>query len=254
MFLIGTLDALERHAVAALLAETSSRSANIHGNQAGLIEIEGRKIFVKKIALTDLERTAENKGSTANLFNLPLFYHGVGSAGFGAWRELNACLRASAWALSGECPHFPLVYHWRVLPRIAPPSLSAEQSGRLQRSVDYWDHSDAIRARLEAIFAASASIVLFLEYVPETLHAWLTGGLTNQRPVAAAIPALYDQWRETAAFMNDRGMHHFDLHRHNVLTDGESIYVADFGLALCADFDLSPTERAFFETHRLYDR
>ena len=39
-----------------------------------------------------------------------------------------------------------------------------------------------------------------------------------------------------------------------MLTDGEQAYVADFGLALCADFDLSPAERAFFEAHRLYDR
>ena len=43
-------------------------------------------------------------------------------------------------------------------------------------------------------------------------------------------------------------MLHFDLHRHNVLTDGEQLYVADFGLAICADFDLAPAERAFFES------
>jgi hypothetical protein len=54
--------------------------------------------------------------------------------------------------------------------------------------------------------------------------------------------------------MNERGMLHFDLNQHNVLTDGERLYAADFGLTLCADFDLSPAERAFFETHRLYDR
>jgi hypothetical protein len=53
--------------------------------------------------------------------------------------------------------------------------------------------------------------------------------------------------------MNDRGMLHFDLNTSNVLTDGEQVYAADFGLALCADFDLTPAERAFFETHRLYD-
>ncbi len=54
--------------------------------------------------------------------------------------------------------------------------------------------------------------------------------------------------------MNDRGMLHFDLNAYNVLTDGEQIYAADFGLAICEDFDLSPAERAFFENHRLYDR
>jgi len=251
------LAALSDDHLAALLAETGSWPANIHGNQSGVIEVEGAKVFVKKIALTDLERTAGNEGSTADLFNLPAFYHyGVGSAGFGAWRELRAYLRASAWALSSERPHFPLVYQWRVLPRTAPP-LSAEQLARLQRGVEHWERSDAVRARLEAITAAPASIVLFLEYVPKTLHEWLGNRLTGERPdraLEATILRIYDQWRDTAAFMNERGMLHFDLNAYNLLTDGERLYAADFGLALCVDFDLSPAERAFFETHRLYDR
>jgi hypothetical protein len=54
--------------------------------------------------------------------------------------------------------------------------------------------------------------------------------------------------------MNGRSMLHFDLNSENVLTDGERLYVTDFGLALCSNFDLSPAERAFFEAHRLYDR
>ena len=256
--LAARLAALSDDHLAALLAETASWRANVHGNQSGVIDVEGAKVFVKKISLTDLERTAENEGSTANVFGLPVFYqYGVGSAGFGAWRELQANLRASAWALSGKCPHFPLVYHWRAMPRTAPPPLSAEQQAWLERAPDYWDHSDAVRARLEAISAASASIVLFLEYVPETLQAWLGNRLTGQgldAALEAAILRVHDQWHDTAAFMNERGMLHFDLNQHNVLTDGERVYVADFGLTLCADFDLSPVERAFFETHRLYDR
>jgi hypothetical protein len=252
------LAALSDDHLAALLVEIASGRANIHGNQSGVIEVDGAKVFVKQIALTDLERTAENEGSAANLFELPMFYHyGVVSAGFGAWRELTACLKAGAWALSGECPHFPLVYHWRVLPRKAPARRSAKQRARLQRGVDYWEQSDAVRARLEAIFAASASLVLFLEYVPSTVEAWLAERLAGERPDAAAEAAIlrvHDQWRATASFMNERGMLHFDLNASNVLTDGERVYAADFGLALYADFDLSPAERGFFETHRLYDR
>jgi hypothetical protein len=49
-------------------------------------------------------------------------------------------------------------------------------------------------------------------------------------------------------------MLHFDLNPSNLLTDGEQVYAADFGLALCEDFDLSPEERVFFQKHRLYDR
>ena len=58
------------------------------GGQSVLLIIHGSPIFVKKVPLTDLERQPENVMSTANLFNLPLFYqYGVGSAGFCSWRE-----------------------------------------------------------------------------------------------------------------------------------------------------------------------
>jgi hypothetical protein len=249
------LAALGDDQLAARLAETDSWRANVHGNQSGVIEVDGARVFVKKIALTDLERTAE--GSTANLFGLPLFYqYGVGSAGFGAWRELQATLKASAWALSGECPYFPLAYHWRVTPRPPPPPLSADQEAWLERAPGNWDHSEAVGARLAAIRAASACIVLCLEYAPETQQAWLKGRLAEPLDAAAeaAILRFYDQLGETVAFMNARGMLHFDLNPSNVLTDGEQAYAADFGLTLCADFDLSPAERVFFETHHLYDR
>ena len=240
----------------ALLAESGAWRTNIHGNQSGAIEIDGAKVFVKKLALTELE--AANPSSTANMFDLPLFYHyGVGSSGFGVWRELDACLRASAWALSGEGPHFPLVHHWRVLRRPAPAPPTPGYLARLERGMTFWEQAQAIRARLEAIRAATSSIVLFMEHAPDTLQAWLEARTADQpldTEAEAAILRIYNQWRAAAAFMNDRGMLHFDLHRENLLTDGERVYVADFGLAICEDFDLAPAERAFFETHRRYDR
>jgi hypothetical protein len=250
------LAAMRDEALASALQPVSWR-ASVHGGQTGVIDIAGAKVFVKQIALTEVERTAEEQGRTANLFDLPLFYqYGVGSAGFGAWRELQASLKASAWALSGECELFPLVYHWRVLPR-APVALSEEQTAWLRRAPDRWERSQAVRARLDAVFAASSAIVLFIEYVRDGLHSWLRdrgGGGRADAALEAAILRLHDQWQDAAAFMNDRGMLHFDLNAYNLLTDGEGLTVADFGLALCDDFDLSPAERAFFETHRLYDR
>jgi len=251
------LTMLSDEQLAALVPAGGEWRASVHGNQCGMIDVGGAKVFVKQIALTDRERTAENEGSTANLFDLPAFYHyGVGSSGFGAWRELQAYQMASAWALSGECPHFPLVYHWRVLPRTSP-RFSDEQRAWLERAPAYWDHSEAVRVRLEEIAAASASIVLFLECVPETLDVWLKRQLTDRgldAVLEAAILRLHGQLNATAAFMNDRGMLHFDLNAQNVLTDGDQVYAADFGLTLCADFDLSTAEHAFLEVHRLYDR
>jgi len=237
-----------------LAALLTAPTPSLFGNCAEVIEVEGAKVFVKKIALTDLERSVGVEGATANLFNLPLFCRY--ELGFGAWRELSACLRASAWALSGECVLFPLVHHWRVLPRTPTPG-APELEARLQRALNYWDRSEAISARVEALWGASASLVLFLEYVPKMLLVWLADRSGAERPDAAmetAILRFHDEWRRAAAFMNERGMLHFDLHRANLLTDGAQIYVADYGLALCADFDLEPAEREFFEAHRLYDR
>ena len=99
----------------ALLAESGAWRTNIHGNQSGAIP---RSVMAPRSSSRNSPSPrrleAANPSSTANLFDLPLFYHyGVGSSGFGVWRELDACLRASAWALSGEGPHFPQVHHWR---------------------------------------------------------------------------------------------------------------------------------------------
>jgi serine/threonine protein kinase len=252
------LAALSDDHLAALLAQAPSWRDHVLGNQSGTLVVEGVKIFIKKIALTDLEREPGNEGSTANLFGLPHFYqYGVGSAGFGAWRELQAYLKTSAWALSGECPYFPLVHHWRVMPRTVRAPPSAEQQAWLDQAPAFWNGSDAVRARLEAISAATSTIVLFLEYVPEMLHSWLKNRFSGQQVGAALegqILTFDDQMRAAAAFMNDHGMLHFDLHTKNTLTDGRQVYVTDFGLVLSGDFDLSPSERTFFEAHRFYDR
>jgi hypothetical protein len=243
-------------ALAAALLSTTWR-ASVHGSQTAVVEIGGARVFVKQIALTDVERLADNEGSTANLFDLPLFYqYGIGSAGFGAWRELTACFQASAWALSRASPPFLQVYHWRVLPR-TQPALSERQIAWLERAPARWNHSAAVRARLEAISAASASIVVFVEHLPWTLDTWLEARSTTDPAGAnleSAILRLHEQWRDAAAFMNERGMLHFDLNPDNLLTDGEQLYVADFGLALCSDFDLSANELAFYDAHRRYDR
>ncbi len=249
------LTGLGDEALAALVPEGGWRT-HFHGGHSGLIEVDGVKVFAKHIALTDLERAAE--GSTANLFGLPGFYqYGIGSAGFGAWRELAACLRASDWALAGDCPYFPIIHHWRVVSR-PEAELSERQRDWVALAPDYWDGSEAVRVRVEAIAAATSSIVMFMEPAPWMLSTWLAdriGGSGRVDEATAALALRFQDQLETAAgFMNGRGMLHFDLHTENVLTDGEQIYIADFGLAVCDDFELTAEERAFFAAHRLYDR
>lgn len=209
------------------------------GGTVAAFAIDGAQVFVKTVRLTDLERAVR---STANLFELPLHYqYGLSSAGFGAWRELAAHELATQWVLSGACESFPLLHHWRVLPR------SPAASPDLERQVAAWGGSSQIRARLAAMEKASASIVLFLERLPQDLKGFLDR--------AGAVPDWVDtQLLTVTTFLRERQFVHFDAHFGNILTDGRQLYLSDFGQALSATFTLTPAETAFLETHRDFDR
>lgn len=236
------------------VASATPRGSGV-GGRTGEFEVGGTPVFVKRIPLTDLESRPQNVRSTANVFGLPAFYqYGVGSSGFGAWRELAVHAMTTGWVLGGVCADFPLMYHWRVLPD-SPPRGFADEFGGIDGAVAHWEGSSAVRERLEAIGRSSASVVVFLEHLPQTLAARLAAD-REAGPGDGYGPRY--AWAEervmrTAAFMRSRGLVHFDAHFHNVLTDGRSIRFADFGLALSAEFDLSPTESAFLAAHRAYD-
>ncbi|UGT55543.1 protein kinase family protein [Nocardia asteroides] len=223
------------------------------GGKAVSMEVAGRQVFVKRVPLTARELRPENIRSTADLFDLPMYCHyGIGGPAFGAWRELAAHVMTTNWVLMGGFAGFPLMYHWRVLPDTA--SLP-EELADIDRVVDYWGGGDQVRRRLEEQRASEASIALFLEYLPHNLFDWLREQLRAGGEVAERALAMAD--RELAAgiaFMNAHGLLHFDAHFENVLTDGERLYYADFGLAISSRFELANDERAFFDRHRNYDR
>ncbi|MGC0328181.1 hypothetical protein RKD23_001171 [Streptomyces sp. SAI-170] len=225
------------------------------GGRAGLMEVAGRRVFVKRVPLTELELRPENVRSTANMFALPLFYqYGIGSAGFGAWRELAAQVMTTGWVLRDEYAGFPLLHHWRVLAD-APPTGFVDVFGGVDGAVAHWESSPAVRRRLEAIGGAPASLVLFLEHVPSTLTDWLA----QARGSAGVADARVYRWVEEelergTSFLSGRGMVHFDAHFRNLLTDGHRVYFADLGLALSRDFELTPQEAAFLADHLDYDR
>ncbi|MGN5637018.1 protein kinase family protein, partial [Streptomyces sp. AC154] len=166
------LSLLSDHRLRELVRAAAPTGAGIGGRSAEL-DVCGRRVFVKRVPLTDLELRPENVRSTANLFGLPVFYqYGIGSAGFGAWRELAAHTITTDWVLGDDWPDFPLMYHWRVLPDSAPQGF-VDEFGGIDGAVAHWEGSSAVRHRLEAIGGSSASLVLFLEQVPQTLAAWL---------------------------------------------------------------------------------
>lgn len=222
-----------------------------------LLEVEGSPVFVKRVPLTDLDMRPENVRSTANLFGLPAFLHyglGVpGGPGFGAWRELAVHTMTTDWALTQDYDGFPLMYHWRVLPH--PGQRLPDELADVEKTVAYWGGGLEVRRRIEALRESSASIALFLEYIPQNLHDWL--GVQVEADDAAADRACAMVARELEAgisFMNARGLLHFDGHFQNILTDGRRLYFADYGLAISSQFDLSKEEVDFFVEHQSYDR
>jgi hypothetical protein len=240
----------------ALVEAATPLGAGIGGASA-LLEVAGRRVFVKRVPLTDLERLPENVRSTANLFGLPVFcQYGIGTIGgpgFGAWRELAVQAMTTDWVLAGAYEGFPLLHHWRVLPEPVRPL--PEELADVERAVAYWGGGDEVRRRIEALQRATASVVLFLEYVPQNLHDWLGAQVAVGGEAADRACAMVE--RELAAgvaFMNDCGLLHFDAHFENILTDGERLFFTDFGLAISDRFPLSPDEAAFYQRHRGYDR
>src|ERR1700728_3063167 len=236
------------------LVDTAAPAGSGIGGKSALLEIAGTPVFVKRVPLTDTERRLENARSTANVFALPVFcQYGIGSPGFGAWRELAVHTMTTNWVLAGDYEGFPLMYHWRVLPDSAPDL--PEELADVEGAVAYWGGGPEIRHRIETIRQSSASVALFLEYIPQNLHQWL--GIQVKAGDEAADRAcvmVEKELRAGTSFMNSRGLLHFDAHFENILTDGRRLFFADYGLALSSQFELSQDEAGFFDRHQAYDR
>jgi hypothetical protein len=153
----------------------------------------------------------------------------VGAPGFGAWRELAVHTMTTNWVLAAEHEGFPLMYHWRVLPDSTP---LPEELADIERAVAYWGGGSQVRRRIHALQQSSASVTLFVEYIPQNLHQWLGTQVKAGDQTANRACAMVE--RELAAgisFMNSCGLLHFDAHFENILTDGQRLYFADYGLA-----------------------
>lgn len=212
-------------------------------NQA--LTLSNQRIFVKRIPLTAREQT--HGFDTSNHYQLPMYYHyGVGSAGFGAYRELISHIRTTNWVLQGESEAFPLLFHYRILPAQAAWKQVTTESR--ERHLTYWNQSPEIADYLANRDQAAFEIQLFLEYIPFSLLEWFT-----QYP-NRNLDTLLRQADAALCFLNQRGILHLDAHLANLLTDGEQVWVSDFGLALDQQFTLAQDEQEFWQTHTSYDR
>lgn len=147
------------------------------GGATQSIRVADTPVFVKLVRLTERGRDA-GPACTANLFDLPTWYLygvGAGSTGFNAWREVAAHQILSGWVLDGARSNFPLLYHCRALPRLAPEAEAAAIID-VDAAVQFWGDLPAVEARLRALNESSTVIALFLEHVPCAIPTTLDQG------------------------------------------------------------------------------
>lgn len=208
--------------------------------QNGIVEIEGRRVFVKIIPVTDLE--VSNAYSTKNLYRIPTWYnYGVGSAGFGAFRELAAHVKTTNWVRSGQFAAFPLLHHHRII----TSDKRNKSIPELDEYVAYWNGSKSVERYMLDRSASKQHLLLFLECLTP-LSDWVA---KNPSKIAAMLPKAL----KSIDFLYNNGLIHFDAHIDNWLTDGRNLYLSDFGLVLDREFELTESEKKSFEKHRFYD-
>jgi serine/threonine protein kinase len=207
------------------------------------IQMDQSVVFVKRLPITDLEY--HNLFSTKNLYDLPTYYnYGIGSAGFGVFRELIMHLKTTHWVLDGVIDTFPLMYHYRIMP-FSGWRVDVDMAQH-QKYVAYWGSNANIGNYVWGRTQASYELVLCLEYVPDVLATWLQNHAGQcQQPMTDLF--------KTVDFLSGQGIIHFDAHFNNVLTDGDRAYLTDFGLVLDRNFSLTKEEKNFFDQHVCYD-
>ena len=225
----------------ALLAKEEGRS--LLGGRTHEVQLGGCPVFVKRVLVTDVEYA--HRFSTKNLYRLPICYHyGVGSAGFGVFRELLTLLKTTRWVLGGEVSGIPLLYHYRLIPAWGGRFDAGE--GEFERHASSWGDHPSINQFMRDRGASSRELVLLLEQFPETLAEWLPRHSEETSRVLTELRATLD-------FLRRHGVLHLDAHFRNVVTDGGHVYLTDFGLALDRAFALDEAERDFFARHQFYD-
>jgi hypothetical protein len=230
------LTALDDEELAAALEAAPASSVGVGGG-ACVLDVDGISVVAKRVPITDLELA--HPRSTANLFGLPVScqygMHPLAGPGFGAWRELAANEVVTEGVLAGECEGFALLHHWRVLPGRPPVAPEHED---VEAVVSQFGGDAAVRARLEELAAATASLVLLLEHVPHAVSEQLGDPL---RSAEVFERQLFD----VVAFLRTREILHMDGHLGNMRSDGEQVFLVDFGLATSPRFDLDEAERDF---------
>ena len=131
------------------------------GGKTGLVTIDGKQVFYKIIPLAGSEMSKENKFSTANFFNLPQYFqYGLGSLGFGAWREHKILYQTSDWVLKEDIGNFPIVYHSRIMPASCGETCE-EAYNETEKYIKMWPNNAEIKSLFEVLILFILAILLF---------------------------------------------------------------------------------------------
>ncbi|MBD2447187.1 hypothetical protein H6G76_08410 [Nostoc sp. FACHB-152] len=237
------LASLDNSQLHSLFDDGDSGTSSLNSGRNYTIVLGQSKIFVKRIPVTKIEY--ENSYSTKNLYNLPTYFnYGVGSIGLNVFRELVTHIKTTNWVLEGAIASFPLMYHYRIIPFSGVrEDIDLEN---YQSFVEYWGNSATIRNYVLDRANANYELILFLEYIPHVLATWLQDNPNH-------IQKYLDELHKTITFLRTKEIIHFDAHFYNILTDGQQIYLTDFGLVLDKSFSLTKDEESFFQQNQLYD-
>lgn len=154
----------------ALIDGTEATGSSTGWGASQTLAFENSKVFVKRVPVTKLEY--DNLFSTANLYQLPTFCnYGLGSTGFGVFRELLTYLKTTHWVLQGETAHFPLLYHYRLLPYAGPWAEVDDEAHR--EFVASWANNENLSRYALERAKAPYELILCLEHIPYVLESWL---------------------------------------------------------------------------------
>lgn len=250
-----TLCCLSNNQIKNMLLNSKSIHRGI-GGKSSCIAVNSIPVFVKQIPISDLELKDENYMSTANVFNLPMCYqYGIGSTGFGVWRELAAHIMTTNWVISGVSYNFPIMYHWRILDSPNNKVISDEEQMTLEKDKLYWENNESIFNKIKLGILASHHIYLFMEFIPYNLSDWLKNRLASRDSESwDSVIRIEKQMKFVNEFMGSQKFLHMDAHFENILTDGDNLYYSDFGLAISDQFDLSKEEKKFSHENIYYDK
>ncbi|VBB18276.1 hypothetical protein YASMINEVIRUS_739 [Yasminevirus sp. GU-2018] len=231
---------------------TDSNVSKGWGNNI-VITVNDHKVFTKSIPVTDIEHN--NQFDSSNLYNLPLYYnYGVGSAGVNCNRELLMHVKTTNWVLDGTIDNFPLLYHWRIVDSTMVDSLNNNEKEVLDMStnpdfakyVTRWNSNKQIEKYMIDRSTAKYKLILFLEYIPTTLYSWLNDDISK-------IDVYSTQMTKLLTFLRHHDIYHMDGHVGNILTDGKTMYLTDFGMCQDLEFTNSSEEVKFIKDHENYD-